>query len=824
MLSVGGAMAASGGVSVRVAVGYGNIYRGTSWTPVRVAVRNTTGATLSGLITIPQNNQSSSVGATPSFHGLYQSPVTLPAGGSKHVVVDVPGSGIQGRVTASFVVGDKVMASGSAYPVGVDSGTLLIGVLAGSPDDYAWLGPAIQGRVTTHVIPLSAATLDPTAQSLQAFDIIALTNVDSSQLDAAQMSALEQYVRDGGSLLLVGGAGWQKTLKPLSGSLLPGTLAGQRVLPDLSGLRGLGPAPGTGSTVTTMLERPSGTVWAGERGVPLVVRESEGQGAVEYLAFDPAASALPARSPVLQHLVAMAAPVAVARTWAPGGFRARFDAIFRNVALTQELANAPAATLPLLAIFAVLTLVYVLLLGPANFLLLRRLGRQRLALLTIPALSLLYLASMGGVAAQARDRTTALNTVGFVSLDGSASARVATQYVGLTAPLPGTYRLSYNTAALPAPLPQISLENFSPRSASVLRNTPLGMRLQETPRTSISFLSMKRWATRDFELNTSVTVPGKIRSRLALNAAGDLVGSIRNGTNLNLRDPVVLAGQTFVHLRDLRPGAAATVHLGAGNSFLGGDASSIWTTIYSSPSTILSDDFGPFGFGDCCSQEALPHETTLQAREGNAIAMLSRAQLLTSPSGVLLAGWTTAPLGSLSVDGAAPQRRDLTFVVTSLPVRLPAQGAFRIQGGMLPGTLVDMLPRAPQACCSGFGGGFGGGFGSTDSSGQISVGTGGSLTFEYDLPHSGRARFQQLSLSPGDRSDNTGPTDVYDWSSRRWVPVDLSTGSARLPRPARFISSAGRVLVRMRATAATGDLTVVDQAYAVEISAQGAVT
>jgi hypothetical protein len=204
--------------------------------------------------------------------------------------------------------------------------------------------------------------------------------------------------------------------------------------------------------------------------------------------------------------------------------------------------------------------------------------------------------------------------------------------------------------------------------------------------------------------------------------------------------------------------------------------------------------------------------------------MLSRAQLLTSPSGVLLAGWTTAPLASLSVDGAAPQRRDLTFVVTSLPVRLPSRGSFSIQGGMLPGTLVDMLPRAPQVCCSGFGGGFGGGFGSTDSSGQISVGTGGSLTFEYDLPYSRHARFQELALSPGDRSDNTGPTDVYDWISRRWVPVDLSAGSTRLQRPARFISSAGRVLVRLRATTLTGDLTVVDQAYAVEVSARGTVT
>jgi hypothetical protein len=347
------------------------------------------------------------------------------------------------------------------------------------------------------------------------------------------------------------------------------------------------------------------------------------------------------------------------------------------------------------------------------------------------------------------------------------------------------------------------------------------MSLQETPRTTVTFLSMKRWQTRDLALDTSVSIPGSVGSRLAVNGSGDLVGSLRNRTDLDLHDPVIVAGQSFVHLRDLPAGASVNVRLRPGNSFLGGDGSSVWATIYSSPSTILSDDFGPFGF-DCCNGVSLPRETTLRVREGNAIAMLSRARALTSPSGVLLAGWTTQQLGRVSVDGTSPQQRDLTFVIAPLSVQLPDRGAFSVQRGMLAGNLVDMVPRAPQACCSGFGG-FGGGFGSSDGSSQVSVGTGGSLTFEYDLPYRPGARFRQLVLSPGDRSDNTGPTDVFDWASRRWVAVDLTTGSASLPRPSRFVSSDGRVLVRLRATTETGDLTVVDQAYAVEISARGIV-
>ncbi len=74
-------------ISLRVAVGYQNIYRGTNWTPVRVTVSNGTNTDISGILEIPQSDQSSSVGASPSFHGLYQAPVTLPAGVTKHITV-----------------------------------------------------------------------------------------------------------------------------------------------------------------------------------------------------------------------------------------------------------------------------------------------------------------------------------------------------------------------------------------------------------------------------------------------------------------------------------------------------------------------------------------------------------------------------------------------------------------------------------------------------------------------------------------------------------------------------------------------------------------
>jgi len=502
-------------ITLQISAGYQNIYRGSAWTPIRVLLSNGGSADVSGTLEIPQAGQSASVGAQPAFPGLYQALVTVPAGGTKTVTLYVPGTGVQGQINVSFREGKTVVVRASAAPIGVDTSALLIGVLAGAPADMAWVAPAIQQQVTTHVIPLSPSTIDPVPQALTTFDIIVLTNADTSQLDRAQLGALQRYVRNGGSLLMVGGPRWQETLRPLQTTLLPGHLAGLRVLPDLHGLLPLAPLSspiGSRPAAVSVLAQPSGTILASQAGIPLVVRTREGKGAVEYLAFDPSLSSIQGWSGapgLMEHLVAMAAPLAITRTWSPGGFRARFQSIFRSQALTDELSNLPSATVPFLALFAALTLGYVLILGPANFLLLRRIRRQHLAWVTIPILALCYLGSILAITAHLRAASAVLNTVGLVTLDGTSGPQPATLYVGLATPQAGDYHLAYNGAALPAALPHLSHpDGFSFRSASTLHATPLGMRLQEDPQTTATFLAMQRWTMRDLSLETTMNIPG----------------------------------------------------------------------------------------------------------------------------------------------------------------------------------------------------------------------------------------------------------------------------------------------------------------------------
>jgi hypothetical protein len=318
------------------------------------------------------------------------------------------------------------------------------------------------------------------------------------------------------------------------------------------------------------------------------------------------------------------------------------------------------------------------------------------------------------------------------------------------------------------------------------------------------------WSTRSVAINTTVTVPGTVDGQLRVAPDGAIVGMVRNGTNLTLRACAIVAGDAYLRLPNLRPGGMHSVRLLPRADLNTEDLPLVWDQVYGSASQ--SSLFGAWD-GDPWEEPVPAKEVSFVDRVRNLSERLPEAQDISSLGEVLFAGWSDRPLGRLTVDGAAPRRRDLSLLVSKLSVHF-ARGSFRLRPGTLGATLLDVVPATPaDGCCP-----------SPMARQPIDLGPGGSATFQFDIPDAAWVHFGRLEVAI-----NAGGADwseigqAYDWQQRRWVHVDVPPSGAALHDPARFISPGGALLVRLHATGQTGDIVINDPDQDIQLAGRGIV-
>src|SRR5579884_841340 len=322
--------------------------------------------------------------AAPQVWPSYQTPVTLAAGGHKTLtllVLEAPyGYRVELRDRAGRTVASQGPTSGSAvgrsrWAVAVLGATGASDILTAAAPGTAHLSDL---NVTSFV---SGSDFPDNAMDLVGLQAVIVADIDTASLRPAQLRAMQTFVGLGGSLVLTGGATWQRTLDSLPNDLVP-------LRPTAAVITSVAPL-GDGGTTTATVD--TGTVTFGRvevqstNGTPLVVDGEYGSGRVVQMAYDPFAEPFASNAglgapameaglgPALDGLKATQTTSPPENLWWPVLDQARDSSPGRNW---------PAWNLWLLG-------AYVLLAGPATYFLTRRRPRRDLVLVAVPLVALL---------------------------------------------------------------------------------------------------------------------------------------------------------------------------------------------------------------------------------------------------------------------------------------------------------------------------------------------------------------------------------------------------------------------------------------------------
>ncbi len=786
----GSVVAQSSGPTMEIEAGFDGRCRNNAWCPVRVILTNE-GTDVEGdlRVVLPLN------GGTDS--NVYSRRVVLPAHSRKVYFLYLPAAGFshRSRLTVQLIAGNETVVSGSATVLVADAADRLYGVVSGDPSALNFLSDVAPATAKAVVAQLTLDVLPPDPLGWEALDVLILNDVDTAALSGEQRRALETWVAHGGHVIVGGGVGAARTIAGLTtptGSgqcLLPVTVSGIRQVDDLQALgEEIGATVIAGPFGVAEADLQDGKALIKQGDLVLLARRPYGAGRVDFLAFDAGLNPFTRWD---DNTRLWGQIVEARATGAP-------SLTVREPYAAQRAVNAMPG-LKFLSVLEILAfmLVYIALIGPVNYLLLRKFRRRELAWLTIPLIILGFTAFAYVTGFNIRGGAAIVHRLGVVYVPiGTSKGRVS-EVVGLFSPR----RTRYDVHAPGARTRPLFGGDYYYYAAPVAQ--PLHI-VEDGEGATVTGLRVDVGGIQPFLVEGYTDVPG-VEANLRL--IGDdadrlwLDGDVRCGA-VPLKDAVLIAGDNEQRLGDLGAGEHVSVRLSFSDT---APASVIWGPV---------PPLAPPGLGGGGTPIPIPTSLPLAALYPGSASNLPerilgpgdywedrelyrRYQFLQAlfpynapgllPSGVFLMGWVeeNVPLPVKVVDRPFSEAA-LALYIYELPVAELETGE-----ALIPPTLITRQTEGWT------------GYVNTEGDGPFYMDLGSEVTFRFTVwPEVMVSRVDELVLElQGSSHGSTVGAPVvslWDWGSGVWREQDIGWGEHSIAEPARYVSRAGQVLVRLR--------------------------
>jgi hypothetical protein len=582
-------------------------------------------------------------------------------------------------------------------------------------------------------------------------------------------------VAAGGRLIVAGGPTWQRTAAGL-GDLLPLAPAGTQTLTDLAGLASYAAAAtptGAGVAAVGALSEDA-AVQASANGVPVVVSRRLGFGQVTFIALDPGFDPLRGWDGVEGLFRNILAGTAQRPSWANG---------MRNWYSARDAVNAlPGLDFPSAFQICGFLGLYLVAVGPVNYLVLKRLKRRELAWLTIPGLVLVFSAGAYLTGYQLRGAQASLHRLAVVQVWPDAEFARVEGVVGLFSPRRTEYDLAFSGGFLARPMP---VDTYGAPGATFT--------VEQADAFVIPDVRLEVGAVEPFVVQGQVPAP-RFEADLVLDvgtAAGRIHGTLVNASDLTLRDAVLLGPGTVDRLGDLAPGASINVSLSLLNARASvAPSNDVLPALAGQVSAFPPTWFTPSSY-DSTIDDILGNTYYYNDRE-----QFRRYSLLSSMidsysgsargSGVYLAGWTDTSPVPVEVVGRSFETIDRTLYLVALPPKLDLGGGQVV----IPPALMQWTPLNTNP-------------NTTPTPYDMYLYQGNEFLLRFVpaqvVPYTEVETLTMHLTSYGLSGTATVDIAVWDFAEGVWVEMPpVLWGDTDIPQPERFVGPGGQIQARIQ--------------------------
>ena len=760
---------ATSAISLVAEAGFDGYYKSQFWLPVQVTAANN-GPAVEGEIRVVIDN---STGSDPL---VYNTPISLPTQSNKRVTLflSVANSGVRAFAVELLDENGAVVARTLTNNLRLqDFDNLLYGVVSSDAGELDFLENVRGGRSDAAVAFLDIEDLPALAAAWNALDVLLFNDVDTGQLTAEQLQALQGWVSTGGQLIVTGGPGWQKTAAAFS-DMLPVILTGSESAPDLPALSSaLGfPFRDPGPYLLASSSLRSGELLYHQDGLPLLAGHKWGRGTVYFLALDPKLAPLLDwdGSEVLFNMIASNTPTLP--PWSAG--------VQGSYQAGEAVASLPSLALPSAVQLIFFLLIYIVVIGPANYIFLKRSGRRELAWITIPALVILFTVTAYITGFQLKGNNTIINQLNIAyGQVGSEQMRIQS-LIGLYSPRRTTYDLTLPADVAARPFdPNFSSIGGSGNLDAVTRGNELVM----------SNVLVDVSGVQAFLADSYRPAPA-ISAEARMSISGNLVEvhvTVQNESDVELENATVLVGPSIFLLGDLKPGDSVSNSFTLSRSSLASSAAASLRSY--SGGSVLADNaqtiVGTTSYYD--DPVAYPRWQLLMALDERYYSTGLPVGTIPDDVATIIA-WSDEAQLDLMVDRDEFDSLSTTLYFLEVPLQRDLVQGSHIQ---VPATLLNWEVVAS-----------GGGF-SEPSISNFYLGDRGWMEFEFTpWPEFAQLDVTSLDIRLLDASGSTSvvPTiRLWDWQQETLVDIEqVNWGNTAVPDFQRFIGPNNAVRLQIR--------------------------
>ena len=521
-----------------------------SWIAILVHLKND-GPSINGEIRL----QGGAEGGT-----RYATPVQLDSPSDKNWILYAQPPSFGQQLEVVLASGTSVIAREKVAVTIHDASQLVVGVMAENPPPIvgSLSLPAVQNQGPAVIVPLTVEDLPTRIEAWTALDRLVWQDVDASTLSNEQMSALRGWLALGGRLVIIGGTAGIGSLGAFPDDILPYRPSSTVDVAPASLRTLIGGIPKGATDLPAMageLIRGRALATAGDRVV--AAQTAYGSGSVTILGVDPSVGWI-AESTATKSLWPTLIPP-----------RSEGSASMSDDSqIVTAVSNLPSLSLPPLGGLLLLLVGYVALIGPLNYLVLRRLDRREWAWITMPILIVGFALGSYAFGSALRGSSIIVNEVGIVRGAPDATEGTAQVYLGVFSPARGTYQVAVPGGALLS----------SPINGDVFGGQGASLDLIQGDPSRVRDLAVGFGSLRTIRAETGVVAP-KIHMELAL-VDGVLTGTIRNDATMKLERPAIALGSNVQVLADLNPGDEVPVSLPIDGRLQGSLSNQIFGEVY----------------------------------------------------------------------------------------------------------------------------------------------------------------------------------------------------------------------------------------------------